>query len=118
MIEGDSGHVYPVFDNLRAGLTNSKYIQKYVKPNGVFYMSRWKMIKESGHFFNGKIKVVFNAEQKIESIHIDEEYLSSDKKDELERELLRVIQDAIFKVQKIASQKAKDMMGGMGLPGL
>jgi len=67
---------------------------------------------------DGKIKVVFNAEQKIEEIHIDEDYLAPDKKEELERELLHVIQDAIFKVQKIASQKAKDMMGGMGLPGL
>ena len=27
-------HIIPIFDNLTAGLTNSKFIQKYVKPNG------------------------------------------------------------------------------------
>jgi len=69
MIEGDSGFVYPIFDNLRAGLTNSKYIQKYVKPNGGFYMSRWRMIKESGHFFNGKIKGVLLPKER--SVDID-----------------------------------------------
>jgi len=67
---------------------------------------------------DGKIKVVFNAEQKLESIHIDEDYLSPDRKEELERELQRVITDAIFKVQRIAQEKAKEMMGGMGLPGM
>jgi len=67
---------------------------------------------------DGKIKVVFNAEQKLESITIDNDYLSPEKKAELERTLANVISDAIFKVQKIAAQKAKEMMGGLGLPGL
>lgn len=67
---------------------------------------------------DGSIKVIFNAEQKIESIVISDEYLSVDRKKELEETLMRVIQDAIFKVQKIASARAKDMMGGLGLPGM
>ncbi|MCX6806935.1 MAG: YbaB/EbfC family nucleoid-associated protein [Candidatus Berkelbacteria bacterium] len=65
-----------------------------------------------------KIKVVFNAEQKIESIEIGEEYLTPDKKKELENTLMKVIQDATAKVQKVAAEKAKEMMGGIGLPGL
>ena len=68
---------------------------------------------------DGKIKVVFNGEQKIEEIHLDEEYLKPEMKRELEDALLKVIQDALFKVQRIAAEKAKDMMGGLGgLPGM
>ena len=67
---------------------------------------------------DGRIKVVFNAEQKIESVEISKDYLSPDKKEELENVLIRVIQDALSKVQKIAADKAKEVMGGLGLPGL
>ena len=68
---------------------------------------------------DGKVKVTFNAEQKIESIEIAEEMLSPEKKRELETTLIRVIEDAISKVQKIAAERAKEMMGGLGgFPGL
>ena len=33
--------VLPVFDNLEVGLTNSKFIKKYYKPSGAFYMGLW-----------------------------------------------------------------------------
>ena len=69
MIEGDQGHVYPVFDNLKSGLTNSRFIQKYVRPNGAFYMSKWDLILESGAFFNGKIKQVRMPKER--SVDID-----------------------------------------------
>jgi|UniRef100_A0A7V3N5K9 DNA-binding protein YbaB len=67
---------------------------------------------------DGKIKVVFNAEQKIESVEIGEDYLQPSKKKELEDTLFKVIQDALSKIQKIAAEKAKEVMGGLGLPGL
>jgi len=67
---------------------------------------------------DGKIKVAFNGEQKIESVEISEDLLDPQRKKELETSLLRVIQDAISKVQKIAAEKAKEVMGGLGLPGL
>ena len=51
MIRAEDGTGYPVFDNLRAGLTNSKYIQKYIKPNGGFYMGHWDHVLEKGGFF-------------------------------------------------------------------
>jgi CMP-N,N'-diacetyllegionaminic acid synthase len=50
--------IVPMFDNLTAGLTNSKYIQKYVKPNGGFYISHWDKIKENKNFFKGNVKGV------------------------------------------------------------
>jgi CMP-N,N'-diacetyllegionaminic acid synthase len=48
--------IVPIFDNLTAGLTNSKYIQKYVKPNGGFYMSHWTTLLEHQNFFKGHVK--------------------------------------------------------------
>ena len=50
--------IIPVFDNLTAGLTNSKFIQKYVKPNGGFYMSHRNKLLENRNFFRGIVKGV------------------------------------------------------------
>ena len=62
---------------------------------------------------DGKIKVVINGEQKIEEINISEELLSPDRKRYLENTLLNVFKDGMDKVQKIAAEKAKDVMGGL-----
>lgn len=56
ILKGDS--IIPVFDNLTAGLTNSKFIQRYVKPNGGFYMSHWDKLLENRNFFKGNVKGV------------------------------------------------------------
>jgi len=50
--------VLPVFDNLECGLTNSKFIKKYYKPSGGFYMGLWNYLKEHRNFFSRKIKGV------------------------------------------------------------
>ena len=51
-------NVLPVFDNLEWGITNSKFIKKYYKPSGAFYMGLWNHLKESRNFFNGRTKGV------------------------------------------------------------
>jgi CMP-N-acetylneuraminic acid synthetase len=51
--KGDS--IIPIFDNLTAGITNSKFIQKYVKPNGGFYISHWDKLLENKNFFKGNV---------------------------------------------------------------
>jgi len=56
LIQNDNNDIYPVFDNLTAGLTNSKYIQKYYRPNGAFYISWWNNIIKNKNFFIGNIK--------------------------------------------------------------
>ncbi len=48
--------IMPVFDNLRAGITNSKYLSPYYKPNGGFYIGWWDRILENRNFFTGNIK--------------------------------------------------------------
>ena len=50
--------VLPVFDNLEAGLTNSKFIKKYYKPSGAFYMGKWDKIVANKNFFKGNVKGV------------------------------------------------------------
>lgn len=57
-IKQEDNRLVPIFDNLTAGLTNSKFIQKYVKPNGGFYMSHWDRLKDNKNFFKGKVKGV------------------------------------------------------------
>lgn len=48
--------VVPVFDNLTSGMTNSKFIQKYYKPSGAFYMGWWNNIIKERNFFKGNVK--------------------------------------------------------------
>lgn len=50
--------VVPIFDNLTSGLTNSKFIQKYHKPSGAFYMGWWDKILGYKNFFKGNVKGV------------------------------------------------------------
>ena len=50
--------IVPVFDNLTAGLTNSKFIQRYCKPNGGFYIGKWDTLLQNRNFFKGNVKGV------------------------------------------------------------
>lgn len=64
-MQGD--HVVPVFDNLTAGLTNSKYLSKYYKPSGAFYMSWWERLRETRNFFLGNVKgVIMDKAQAVD----------------------------------------------------
>ena len=62
--------VLPVFDNLECGLTNSKFIKKYYKPSGAFYMGRWDEILKHKNFFTGNTKGVMLPRER--SVDIDD----------------------------------------------
>lgn len=64
--------IIPIFDNLTSGLTNSKFIQKYVKPNGGFYISHWDNLLENKNFFKGNVKGVEIPSELL--VDIDYEY--------------------------------------------
>ena len=64
--------VLPVFDNLECGLTNSKFIKKYYKPSGAFYISWWDRLKENKNFFKGNTKGVIIPKER--SVDINDEY--------------------------------------------
>lgn len=65
----------------------------------------------------GKVTVVFNGEQKIEEIHIDETLLTAQNKLVLEKAIKDAITQALKKAQQVAADKMKAVAGDMGLPG-
>ena len=75
------GWVMPIFDNLEAGLTNSKFIKKYYKPSGAFYIGKWKEIEKNRNFFKGNVKGVLIPPERsvdinnIQDIHYAETIL-------------------------------------------
>ncbi|MDD3774038.1 MAG: YbaB/EbfC family nucleoid-associated protein [Patescibacteria group bacterium] len=60
----------------------------------------------------GKIKVEINGEQNVQNIEIDESLLEPQNKTNLERALVRTLQEGSKAIQKIVAQKGKSMMGG------
>ena len=59
--------VLPVFDNIECGLTNSKFIKKYYKPSGAFYMGLWNYLLENRNFFKGITKgVIIPPERSVD----------------------------------------------------
>jgi len=67
---------------------------------------------------DGKVTVVFNGEQKIEEIHIDDSLLVTGGAAVLEKGLRDAIAQALKKSQQVASEKMKEVAGGLGIPGL
>lgn len=67
------GWVMPVFDNLECGMTNSKFIKKYHKPSGAFYMSKFDFLKEKRNFFTGNVKGVIIPQERSVDINVIED---------------------------------------------
>jgi len=66
----------------------------------------------------GWVTVVFNGEQHLTELTLSEEALRPENKQELEKQLQNTISQAISRSQALAAEKMKDVMGGMGLPGM
>ncbi len=64
----------------------------------------------------GKVNVVMDGNQKILALDINPELLNPEKKEELEKALIEVIDQAIKKIQRVMAQKIQG--GGMNLPNL
>jgi len=67
---------------------------------------------------DGQVVVVFNGEQHIQEVSIDEEMLSPAKKQELEKALQQAIAECVSRVQAIAAEKMKAVAGDLNIPGL
>ncbi|HEV2412775.1 MAG TPA: YbaB/EbfC family nucleoid-associated protein [Candidatus Saccharimonadales bacterium] len=63
----------------------------------------------------GAVIVRITGEQKIKKITIDPEQVDLDDIGELERWLEQAVRDAIDRSQKVAAEKMKPLMGGLGL---
>ncbi len=62
------------------------------------------------------LTVVFNGEQRLISVDIDESWLEPDKKRDLEKALVNVIGQAISKAQAVAAEQMKKITGDLNLP--
>lgn len=60
---------------------------------------------------DGKVKMVFSADQKVKSLSIDPSLLSAENKANLEKYILRCIEEGIEKSQQAAVSKMKDIPG-------
>jgi len=69
---------------------------------------------------DGKVTVIFNGEQHVKQVKIDESLLSPALKFELERSLINVIGQAISQSQAVAAERMKEVAGDLNinLPGL
>lgn len=67
---------------------------------------------------DGWVTVVFNGEQHLVDVDIDEEALSPDNKKELEKDLKNTITQAISRAQAYAAEKMKAIAGNLNIPGL
>lgn len=66
---------------------------------------------------DGGVRVVFNGEQHLKSISIDESMLNADNKFTLEKTLVNVMGQAISKAQAVAAERMKEVAGELNLPG-
>jgi nucleoid-associated protein EbfC len=67
---------------------------------------------------DGAVTVEITGEQKIKNIHLNPEEIDFDDLTQLERWLEEAVRDAIAESQRVASEKMKPMMGGLGNLGL
>ena len=66
----------------------------------------------------GAIKIVMNGEQRVISLKIDPNLVDLTNTKQLEIFLLKALNDAQEKVQKMAAQSLKEATGGLKIPGL
>ncbi len=78
-------------------------------------LSRMTIEGEAG---KGAVKVTMNGQQKITSIKIAPEVINPDKAKDLEKLILKAIDEASNKAQKVAAQQLKGLTGGLKIPGL
>ena len=67
---------------------------------------------------DGAVTVKITGEQKIKSIEIDPDSVDLDDIGQLEKWLEMAVKDAITQSQKVAAEKMRPVMGGLGNLGL
>ena len=77
-----------------------------------------KEMEFTGEELGGKVKVVLSGEQKVISIEIDDSLMSIEEKEGLIKFLGQAFSSAVKKSQQAAANKTKEVMGGLGIPGL
>ena len=66
----------------------------------------------------GSVKVTMNGKQKLQSITISPKVMNPDKPEQLAELIVKAVNDASAKVEKIAAKQLGGLTGGMKIPGL
>ncbi|HAR55088.1 TPA: nucleoid-associated protein, YbaB/EbfC family [Patescibacteria group bacterium] len=72
----------------------------------------------TGAELGGKVKVTVTGEQRVTAIDIDDSLISLTEKDSLIKFVTQATNAAIKKAQQSAANRTKEIMGGLGIPGL
>jgi len=75
-------------------------------------------ITVEGQSGNGAVVAKANGQQKITAICISPEVINPDKPKELEKLVLKAIEEALKESQDLAAKQMKEITGGMNIPGL
>ncbi|KQM79158.1 hypothetical protein ASE74_00890 [Pedobacter sp. Leaf216] len=96
-----------MFDKLFAAQQKAEEIKKRLDTVSVY-----------GEVENGAIKITATANKAITAVSIDEEFLKSADKEELEELLLTAINKALASAEQVSAAEmqasAQDMLGGLG----
>lgn len=66
----------------------------------------------------GKVKVTVSGEQKIIAMEIEDSLINLTEKSSLIKFVTQATNAALKKAQQTAANKTKEIMGGLGIPGL
>ena len=66
----------------------------------------------------GAVKVTINGQQKILSVKISPKVIDPNKAEYLEELVLKALNEAMSKSQKMAAKQLKGLTGGLKIPGL
>ncbi len=77
-----------------------------------------KKVKVTATVLNDRIKVVMTGELEVTEVVIDPTLLAADKKDLLEKNLMKAFNDAAEKSKSVATTKLSTVSGDLGLPGM
>jgi DNA-binding YbaB/EbfC family protein len=78
-------------------------------------LSKMIIEAESG---KGAVKITIDGQQNILSIKISPKVIDPDKPEQLEGLVLRAINEAMKKSQKVATKQLRGLTGGLKIPGL
>jgi len=77
-----------------------------------------RQMEFTGVELGGKVKVTVTGEQKVTDIAIDDSLVNLEEKNSLIKFLTQATNAAIKRAQQAAASKTKEIMGGLGIPGL
>jgi len=67
---------------------------------------------------HGAVKVTANGQQKILSVKISPKAIDPNKTEQLEQLVVKAVNEAIEKSQKVAAKQLRGLAGGLKIPGL